>query len=139
MSVIIVVPQQTDTGTNTYTYGSAPAGVTLSVMGELQIFASDGTLLTDTSYTGTPTMSFGGSTSSYTVDGAFTTTSNRVSGAGATYTLSGITRSSTCCQPIGGTVQVSRNSGASNTYTFGSTCGNITVDGQTVSSSPVCL
>jgi hypothetical protein len=134
-----VIPQQVDTGTNTYTFGSLPASINLSTMGQLQTFAADGTEISDTSYTGTPTISFGGSTSSYTEDGTFTTTSNLVSGAGATYNLMGVTRVSTCCRPVGGSVQVSRNSGASNTYTFGPNCGDVTLDGQVAASVPTCL
>jgi hypothetical protein len=134
-----VIPQQTDTGTNTFTFGSVPASVTVSTMGQLQTFASDGTALSDTSFTGMPTVSFGGSTSSYTLDGSFTTTDNLVSGGGATYALSGLTRVNTCCRPVAGTVQVSRNSGVSNTYTFGPTCGDVTLNGSLVASIPACL
>jgi hypothetical protein len=135
----LIIPMQTDTSMTTFTNGQIPASVTFTTTGELQIYAVGGALVSDTSYTGSPTISFGGSPSAYTVDGTFSTTDNRLAGAGSTVTLTGITRVNSCCRPIAGSVQVAHNSGVTNTWTFGPTCSDLVLDGQTVSSLPACL
>jgi hypothetical protein len=134
-----VIPSQTDTGTNTYAFGSAPAMVRLSTSGQLQTFTRDGALFSDTSYQGSPTITFGGVTPSYAINGTFDTTNNLVSGAGATYTLSGITRVASCCRPVAGTLTTDRTSGVSSAYTFGPTCGQVLLDGAAVSVVPDCF
>jgi hypothetical protein len=138
-----VIPLQTDAGTNTYNFGTTPPTITLTTTGRLQTYGSDGTLLSDTSYTGTPTISFGGSSSGYAIDGSFTTNDNRLNGPNQLYQLSGITRVASCCRPIAGTVRVATGDGdrdnASRTYTWGPTCGDLTLDGQILTSIPACL
>jgi hypothetical protein len=138
-----VIPQQTDTGTNTYTFGTAPATITLTTMGRLQTYGTDGTLLSDTNFSGTPTISFGGSSSGFTIDGTITTTDNRLNGAKATYVSTGVTRVATCCRPVAGTVLLTTGDNdtdnVSRTYTWGPTCGDLTLDGQILTSIPACL
>jgi hypothetical protein len=140
-----VIPQQTDTGTNTYAFGTTPPTITLMTTGRLQTYGPDGTLLSDTNFSGTPTISFGGSQSGYTIDGTFNTSDNRLNSVGSQYTLTSITRVGTCCRPVAGTVQVSTGDGdgdnddLSSTYTFGPTCGDITLDGTILTSVPGCL
>jgi hypothetical protein len=134
-----VIPLQTDAGTNTYNFGTTPPTITLMTMGRLQTYGSDGTLLSDTSYTGTPTISFGGSSSGYIIDGSFTTNDNRLNGANQMYQLSGITRVATCCWPVAGTVRVATGDDVSRAYTWGPTCGDLTLDGQILTSIPACL
>jgi hypothetical protein len=137
-----VIPSQTDTGTNLYTFGQMPALITVSTMGQLQTYNASGTLTSDHNFNGMPRISFAGSQSGYTVDGVFNATDNKTAGRGLTLTLMGLERVNTCCRPIGGTIQVVQTSGstATHTWSFGPSCGNVTVDGSGDDLSlPACL
>ena len=54
----LIIPNQTDTGNNTFTFGQTPSSLSISTNGQLQIYGPDGTLLSDQSHQGTRTFTF---------------------------------------------------------------------------------
>src|SRR4051812_554532 len=96
----IVIPSQTDTGMTTYTFGQTPTSTAFNTTGEMQTFSADGTMISDLTYTGMDTVTFSGN-SSYSVDGT-TTVQEKNGSASATINKQGLTRSSGCCRPTGG-------------------------------------
>jgi hypothetical protein len=65
----LVIPNQTDSGTNSYPFGQMPSSLSITSNGEIQLFGPNGTMLADLTHQSNRTFSFGGSTGSYTVDG----------------------------------------------------------------------
>jgi hypothetical protein len=130
----IVVPEQTDTGTNSYTYGQFPVMVNLNSSGQLQVFGTDGTMTADMRHDGARTVSFNASDRTYSVSGSADVQDNR-SAARASLTSRDIRRSTDCCHPVGGTLTVNRTGGENpgeHTWTFGPTCGQMAKDGSTI-------
>jgi hypothetical protein len=137
----LLIPTQTDTGTNLYTFGATPGHVSVSSTGQLQIFARDGSQTSDHGFTGTATFSFGGSETGYTVDGNVAITDNRASGQATAATLTGLERIVSCCRPVGGSVTLTQTTGLSpgtHVWAFGPSCGDLMVDGQDAS-LPLCI
>jgi hypothetical protein len=124
-----------------FNFGSTPAQVTISSMGQIQTFGSNGVMVSDQSFTSNRTYKFAGSTTSYTIDGMVMITDNRVAGSTATLTLTGITRTQGCCRPTGGTLVINRTGGqfpGTHTWVFTSTCGTVTRDGVSAN-LPACI
>jgi hypothetical protein len=138
----LVIPSETNMGMTTYNFGQTPATVAMSLNGQLQTFDASGGISADQNFTGTATFSFGGSTSSYTIDGGLSTVDNRTPGVGTTITVTGLKRTTTCCRPVGGTIGIVQTSGTTgpgtHTWTFGPTCGAAAVDG-TSATLPACI
>jgi hypothetical protein len=138
----LLIPSHTGTGSSTYNFGTTPATMALTFQGQLQTFATGGTLGSDQNYTANLTFSFGGSTTQYTVDGNVMIIDNRAAGAGSTITVTGLTRTTTCCRPVGGTINIMHTSGTggigSHVVGFGPSCGEATLDG-TSSMLPACI
>jgi hypothetical protein len=136
----VVIPMQTDTGTNTFTYDQSPTTASINSSGRMQVFRADGTLAADFNHNGTRMISYSQDNHSYTVSGTINTMD--VSGGGmATLTGDNITRSKDCCRPTGGTLTVNRTGGSNpgtHTWTFGPTCGQVTFDGAEIT-PPACL
>jgi hypothetical protein len=137
----LVIPLQNDTGQNAYVFGQAPTSIIVSSMGRLQTYDADGALVSDHDFQGTPSISFAGTTTGYTVDGPFSATDNLNAGHGLTLTLMGLQRVTSCCRPAGGSIEVVQTSGSTVTHTwaFGPSCGEVVVDGQAATSLPACL
>jgi hypothetical protein len=136
----LVIPNQTDTGNNSYTWGQLPAMVSMNSSGRFQVFDAGGTLRADQNHNGTRNLSYSSANRSYTVSGSVTT-QDVVSGSMATMMSSGLTRTSDCCHPTGGTLTVSRTGGASpgtHTWQFGPACGGVSFDGTGIT-APECL
>jgi hypothetical protein len=135
----LVIPSQTNTGTTSYTFGQAPTTTAITSNGELQIFNSAGSMLSDHTFMGDNTFTFSGN-QSYSVSG--TTTIQEKNGNGtATITRSGLTRSGGCCRPTGGSITVNRTGGIApgqHDWSFGPSCGTVTRDG-TTATMPECL
>jgi hypothetical protein len=138
----LLIPSQTGTGMSTYTFGATPATISLNWKGQLQTFASaGGSTTSDHNYTGTGTFSFGGSTSHYTLNGTVTVVNNLMAGAGTSITATNLTRTTSCCRPVGGTINIMQTSGTgvgSHVIGFGPSCGEATLDG-TSSMLPACI
>jgi hypothetical protein len=135
----IVIPSQTDTGMTTYTFGQMAPGTTISTNGELQIFSSNGTMVSDHTYNGSRTLSFQGN-QSYKVDGTVNVQDQK-STASAMITGTGLTHTLACCRPVGGTLAITRTGGlrpGQHTWGFNSTCGSASFDGKTIT-LPACL
>jgi hypothetical protein len=121
-------------------FGTAPASVAMTSSGEIQRLATDGSMTSDRTYTGTRTFSaISLVNQTYTVDGMINVTDK----AGGTATISGtgLARDRNCCKPTGGTLAVSRTGGShsgSHSWTFTATCGSAMLDGKTVT-LPACL
>jgi len=135
----IVIPNQTNTGNTNYTYGQNPTMTTIMSNGELQIFNSAGTMLSDLNFMGDNTFTFSG-TQSYSVSGN-TTVQEKTGGATATLTRTGLTRSAGCCRPTGGTIGVNRMGGlfpGQADWSFGPSCGQVERNGVSAT-MPACL
>jgi hypothetical protein len=136
----IVIPNEMGTSTLTYSFGQAPTSANIQTNGEIQRFASGGSMTSDRTYTGTYAFSsISLADQSYTVGGMLNVTDK--AGGTATFTGTDIARGTSCCRPTGGTLAVSRTGGShsgSHTWTFTSTCGSATLDSKTVT-LPACL
>ncbi len=127
----LVIPNQTDTGTNSFTYGTTPSSLTFNSSGRVQVYGTNGSLAADLNHNGTRMVSYNSSNKTYTVSGLAAIEDTRSSARGSVLG-DGVTRSSECCNPIGGTVKVTRTGGNSpgeHTWTFGPSCGQATLDG----------
>ena len=136
----IVIPNEMATGTLNFPTGQSPATVGLTTNGEVQRFASGGSMTSDRTFTGMYTFSsISLASQSYTVGGMLNVTDK----AGGTAIITGtdLARDTSCCKPTGGSLAVSRTGGlhpGSHSWTFTSTCGSATLDGKTVT-LPACL
>jgi hypothetical protein len=135
----LVIPSQNNTGETTYSFGQAPTTTKITTNGELQIFNSAGSMLSDHTFMGDNTFTFSGN-QSYSISG--TTNVQEKNGNGtATITKSGLTRSGGCCRPTGGSIAVNRTGGIApgqHDWSFGPSCGTVTRDG-TTATMPECL
>ena len=135
----IVIPSQTSTATINYPFQKTPTGFAVTTTGEVQRFASGGTMTSDRNYTGTQTYSSVSlADGTYTVGGTLNVQDQ--SGGSAVLMGMGLTRADGCCKPTGGTLSVTRTGGRSpgqHTWTFTGTCGSATLDGKTVT-LPAC-
>ena len=136
----IVLPNEMSTSTLTYSFGQAPTTASIQTNGEIQRFASGGSMTSDRTFTGTYTFSsISLANQTYTVGGMLNVTDK--AGGTATFTGTDIARTTGCCRPTGGTLAVSRTGGShsgSHTWTFSSTCGSAMLDNKTIT-LPACL
>jgi hypothetical protein len=136
----ITIPNEMSTSTLTYSFGQAPATASIQTNGEIQRFASGGSMTSDRTYTGTYMFSsISLADQSYTVGGMLNVTDK--AGGTATFTGTDIARDTSCCRPTGGTLAVTRTGGShsgSHSWMFTSTCGTAMLDGKTVT-LPACL
>ena len=135
----LVIPNQTDTGMTTFTFGQSPTKTDIKSNGELKIMDSSGTTQADLSFMTDNAFTFSG-TQSYKLDGT-TTIQEKNGNATATITRQGLVRSQGCCRPTGGTITVDRMGGAlpgTANWSFGPSCGQIMRDGASVS-MPTCM
>jgi hypothetical protein len=137
----LVIPGDMSTATLNFPLGTTAASVTIVSNGELQIIAADGTTTSDRTFNGTQTFSSISTTDqSYTVGGMLTV-QDKTGGATATVTGTGLTHTTSCCRPTGGTLSVNRTGGIApgqHTWTFTPTCGSAMLDSKTVT-LPSCL
>lgn len=135
----LLIPNQTDTGMTTFTFGQSPATTNIKSNGELKIMDSSGTTQADLTFMGDNAFTFSG-TQAYKLDGT-TTIQEKNGNATATITRQGLVRSQGCCRPTGGTITVDRTGGAlpgSANWSFGPSCGQIMRDGASVT-MPTCM
>src|SRR5262252_1909460 len=135
----LVIPNQTNTGMTTFSFGQSPTTTSITTNGELQILDSSGAMQTDLTFMGDNMFTFSGS-QSYKVDGT-TTVKEKNGNATATITRSGLERSGGCCRPTGGSITVDRTGGSlpgQANWSFGPTCGQIMRNG-TTAMMPTCM
>lgn len=135
----IVIPNQSDTGTATYTFGQNATSTSFNGSGEVQFFDASGTKVADFTQSGMRTLTFS-TNQTYTIDGTVSLQDQMTSGASATLVGVGVQRSNSCCRPTAGTLTISRSGGAQpgqHVWTFGATCGAAMRDGSTIS-LPAC-
>jgi hypothetical protein len=122
-----------------YTYGQSPTTLSVTTTGEMQIFNSAGTMLSDHTYSGDTAFSFSGN-QSYSVSGTMNVQEKNGT-ATATLTRTNLTRSGGCCRPTGGTLTVNRTGGVAPgqaTWSWGPSCGTVMRDNVTVT-LPACI
>jgi hypothetical protein len=127
----VVIPNLTSTGTNNLTFGQPPASLMTTVNGRIQIFGSGNTLLSDHTLNGLLTFTPSADHNSFSIDGTLNVMDPRDSSS-ATSTVTGLTRTSTCCRPTAGMLKIVRTGGThpgTFNWTFGPTCGAATVNG----------
>jgi hypothetical protein len=135
----LVIPNGTNTGMTTFTYGQSPTTTNITTNGELQIIDSVGTTQSDLTYMGDNTFTFSGS-QSYSVSGT-TTVQEKNGSARATITRQGLVRSGGCCRPTGGSISVDRTGGSlpgQATWQFGPSCGQVQRN-STTAQMPTCM
>jgi hypothetical protein len=135
----LAIPNQTNTGMTTFTFGQSPTTTNITSNGELQIMDSAGAMQSDLTFMGESMFTFSGS-QSYKVDGT-TTVQDKNGGASATITRQGLVRSGGCCRPTGGTLTVDRTGGSSPgqaSWSFGPSCNQIMRNG-TSATMPTCM
>jgi len=135
----LVIPNQSNTGMTTFTFGQSPTTTNITANGELQIIDSSGAMQSDLTFMGDNMFKFSGS-QSYTIDGT-TTIQEKNGSAMATITRTGLMRSGGCCRPTGGTITVDRTGGAlpgQANWSFGPSCGQIMRNG-TTANMPTCM
>jgi hypothetical protein len=136
----LLIPSQTGMGMSTYAFGTAPATIALNYQGQLQTFATDGSTSSDHSYTAMNSFTFGGSTSSYTVNGTLNVVDNLLAGAATSITATNLQRTTSCCRPVAGTINItSTGAVGSHVVVFGSSCGEATLDGAVSATLPSCI
>ena len=136
----LVIPNQTDTGTNSYTYGQLPTMLAINSSGRFQVYAADGTLQADQTHNGTRNLTYTAANRSYSVSGTINTMDAR-DGSTATIMSTNVTRTMDCCYPTAGSVTVNRTGGNSpgqHTWTFGPGCAQAAYDGTAIT-PPACL
>jgi hypothetical protein len=127
----LVIPNQTDTGTNTFTFGQTPDMVSINSTGRFQFYDNSNKLVHDQNFNGTRSFKFAGSQQSYTIDGLINMKDN-TSTTTSTITASGLTRTNDCCYPTGGNLNIARMTGSStdqHSFAFGPSCGQVNQDG----------
>jgi len=127
----LVIPNGTDTGTNSFTVGQMPATVSITSSGRFQFYDNNNKLLTDQNYNGTRSYKFADTQQGYTVDGTLNLQDNSATGSTSTLNATGVTRTSDCCYPTAGTLSLNQTGGAmpgQHSFTFGPTCGATTQD-----------
>jgi hypothetical protein len=127
----LVIPSQTDSGTNTFTFGQTPAMISINSTGRFQFYDNNNQLVHDQNFNGTRSFKFGGSQQSYTVDGLVNLKDNTTTTT-STITASGLARTNDCCYPTAGNLHVARmtsSNGDQHSWTFGPGCGAVTQDG----------
>jgi hypothetical protein len=135
----VVIPNQVDTGTNSYIYGQLPEKVDINSTGQLQLFEANGTLRSDQRFSGLRSFTYNSENRSYAVSGT-AATQDILNGASTNIVGSDVTRTMDCCHPSGGSLVVTRAGGnrpGQHTWTFGPTCGQMTVDGSPIM-APAC-
>jgi hypothetical protein len=135
----LILPNQTNTGMTTFTFGQSPTKTDITSNGELKILDSAGAPQADLAFMENNSFTFSGS-QSYSVDGT-TTVQDKNSSATATITRQGLVRSGGCCRPTGGSMTVNRTNGqfpGQATWTFGPSCGQIDRDGVSAA-MPTCM
>ena len=135
----LVIPNQTNTGMTSFTYGQNPTTSTINTNGEIQLFDSAGAMQSDLTFMGDNTFTFSGTTS-YSVSGT-TTVSEKNGNATATVSRQNLTRSGGCCRPTSGSISVDRTGGIAPgqaNWSFGPSCGQVERNG-TTATMPACL
>jgi hypothetical protein len=130
----LVIPNQTDSITGTFTYGSTPGTVSDQTSGRLQVYNAAGTLVGDHNFQGTRSIVYTAATRSYAVSGTVNV-QDQQSTATASIVGTDVTRSTACCRPTGGMIVVNRVGGTragTHTWNFGPSCGQATLDGTTI-------
>jgi hypothetical protein len=131
----IVIPNQTASGTTTFANGQSPTSAAASINGRLQILEADGTLTSDRTYAGDVTVTPAADRGSYAIDGVLTLVDSDQSGT-TVLTATDLTRSSSCCRPVGGRLAIVRsgsNAFSQHVWTFDeASCGVVRFDDDTV-------
>jgi hypothetical protein len=131
----LVIPNQTATGTTRYMIGQRPSSAAATLDGRMKLFTADGALAADRVYTGDITVTPSPDRSTFLVDG--TLNLDDADGTGSTaLTMTGLTRTSDCCFPTGGTLSATRTGQRSfglHVWSFDDACsGGAFFDGRTV-------
>jgi hypothetical protein len=130
----IFIPRQTATGTTSFVINERPETAIASLDGSMQMFGAGGELMADRSYSFYVTVTPDQATSALTIDGTMTLADADGSSTTA-LTGVGLTRTSDCCYPTGGTLSATRSGMRPfdlHTWTFNSTCSGVAFDGRAI-------
>jgi hypothetical protein len=136
----LVIPNQTATGSNTYVISQPPEVATAMLDGRMQLFGVDGALVTDRSYTGYVAVTPARDRLSYVIDATLTLSDADSSGT-TDLTAMGLTRTSDCCHPTGGTLSATRSGERAfnlHVWSFNSSCSGASFDDRAITQG-ACL
>jgi len=135
----LIIPNATNSGMTTFTFGQSPTTSNFNTDGELQILDTGGAMTIDLTFKGDNMLTFSGS-QSYKIDGS-TTVSEKNGSASATISRQGLVRSGGCCRPTAGSVTIDRTGGqfpGQANWSFGPSCGQVMRNG-TSATMPTCM
>jgi hypothetical protein len=135
------IPSETGTSTFSYVNGQAPIPSAFMIQGRMQVINTNGSTLADQSFSGNVMVTPSQDRSSYALDGALML-QDQTAASTTTLTAAGLSRTSDCCRPTGGSLQIAVTGGANagtHTYTFGPSCGAAKLDGNSTSLPSTCL
>jgi hypothetical protein len=131
----IVIPSQTGSGTTTFVNGQSPTSAAATLNGRLQLLEPNGTVIADRTYGGDVTVTPSADRSRFAIDGVLTLVDADQSGT-TVLTATGLTRASSCCRPVAGTLSIVRTGSmafSQHVWTFDqASCGTARFDDQTV-------
>ena len=136
-------PSATAHASSTHAIGRAPRSLNLEVAGERKVAGPHGALLLDHRFSATATVSFEDATmtSAPAIElSASATIEHLLAHYTATITVDSLVRTADCCLPVSGSVGLVRTGSIDDSHevTFGPACGQLSVDGQSIS-IPECL
>jgi hypothetical protein len=133
----IELPQVTRTGTFTRALDAPPSLLTINSQGRLERYDAKGAAQSKTTFSGMQTLTMLGANGGFRVDGTLTL-QDELDARSANVTSIGLTRAEGCCYPTSGSIEVARSDGDDERWSFGPSCGDVSVNGHKVS-PPQCF
>jgi hypothetical protein len=134
----IVAPSLFRMGSYTRVLDGSPAAISVSSSGTLQRFASDGSLMVEATLSGTQNLTLDEEDpDSYRLDGTLKLT-DTTNARAVTIAGDDVLRIAGCCRPTDGTITVRSSPGDTNTWRFGPSCGDLSLNGEKRDAT-VCL
>jgi hypothetical protein len=127
----IELPQLTRTGSYTRSLGLPPTTLRVSSEGRIERYDEKGTALAKTNFTGAQMLTLLPEDGGFRVDGTLML-NDSVSERSSVGNSAGLTRTDGCCYPTAGSIDVARSDGEDESWSFGPSCGDISVNGHRV-------
>jgi hypothetical protein len=127
----VELPEVTRTGSFTRTLDAPPSVFTVSSNGRLERYDETGAALSKTTFSGSQTLTLSGVTGGFQVDGELAL-EDTVGARSASVTAAGLSRAEGCCYPTNGSVAIVHSGGDDVNWSFGPSCGDVTVNGHKV-------
>ena len=127
----IELPQVTRTGSYTRLLDAPPSVLTLNSQGRIERYDAKGSAQSRTTFSGLQTLTLLGANGGFRVDGTLSL-QDEIGARSSSATGVGLTRAEGCCYPTGGSLDISHSSGDDQRWSFGPSCGDVSVNGHKV-------